>query len=65
MMKTVYNISFPKLGINLKINPVAISFGSINVRWYGILISLGFLLAFFFGKVYNVNVIRNGVVKIN
>ena len=48
MMKTVYNISFPKLGINLKINPVAISFGSINVRWYGILISLGFLLAFFY-----------------
>lgn len=45
---TIYNISFPKLGVNLKINPIAFSFGTITVRWYGIIIAFGFLLAFLY-----------------
>lgn len=44
----MYNVSFPKLGINLKISPVVFSFGSITVRWYGVIIALGFLLAFLY-----------------
>ena len=41
----IYNVSFPKLVINMKINPIAISIGNISVYWYGILIALGMLLA--------------------
>ena len=46
-MKT---ISFPGLGIeNFQLNPVAFTipiFGGIEVRWYGIIITLGIILAF-------------------
>ena len=51
-------IGFPKLGITgIEIDPVAISFGSIEIRWYGILILLGLLTAVFFGmrKMKNFN----------
>jgi phosphatidylglycerol:prolipoprotein diacylglycerol transferase len=41
----MYNVSFPKLGISTKINPVAVTIGNINIYWYGILIALGILLA--------------------
>ena len=41
----IYNVSFPKLGINMKINPIAFTIGNINIYWYGILITLGILLA--------------------
>lgn len=46
-MKT---ISFPGIGIdNFQLNPVAFSipiFGGIEVRWYGLIITLGIILAF-------------------
>lgn len=46
-MKT---ISFPGLGIdNFQLNPVAFTiplFGGIEVRWYGLIITLGIILAF-------------------
>ena len=39
-------VSFPGLGIGeIEINPVAISIGNIEVRWYGIIICIGMLLA--------------------
>lgn len=41
----MYNVSFPALGWEFKINPIAFSIGSINVRWYGIIIAAGLLLA--------------------
>ena len=45
-------VSFPGLGIGeFTINPVAIEFpilGGIEVRWYGILITLGIILAFLY-----------------
>lgn len=45
----MHNISFPRLGVEFNINPVAIDlpfFG--GVRWYGILIALGIILAFLY-----------------
>ncbi|SOC17004.1 phosphatidylglycerol:prolipoprotein diacylglycerol transferase [Ureibacillus xyleni] len=36
--------------ILLAIDPVAFSFGPIKVRWYGILIALGIVLAYFIGQ---------------
>lgn len=37
-------VQFPGLGIQLTVNEVAFSIGNFQVRWYGILIALGFLL---------------------
>ena len=43
------NISFPALGIDFNINPVAFTLPVIGeVRWYGIIIGLGILLAFLY-----------------
>lgn len=42
-------ISFPGIGIDsFTINPVAFSIGSIEVRWYGIIITLGIILSVFY-----------------
>jgi phosphatidylglycerol:prolipoprotein diacylglycerol transferase len=39
-------VSFPGLGIGeIEINPVAISFGAVEIRWYGLIICLGMILA--------------------
>ena len=43
------NISFPTLGINLKLDPVAFTLPMIGeVHWYGIIIGLGIILAFLY-----------------
>jgi len=43
------NISFPKLGIEFNINPVAFTLPVLGeVRWYGIIIGVGILLAFLY-----------------
>lgn len=40
-------ISFPGLSIGpLEINPIALEIGSVQIRWYGICIALGMILAF-------------------
>ena len=44
----MYNVSFPKMGIELMVNPVALSIGNFNIYWYGIIIGTGFLLALLF-----------------
>lgn len=41
----MYNVSFPALGWEFKINPIAFSIGSVNIHWYGIIIAAGLLLA--------------------
>ena len=43
----INNISFPKLGLNFKINPIAFSYpwGNGGVHWYGIIIAVGIILA--------------------
>ena len=37
-------IVFPGLGLNLKINSIAISIGSIDIYWYAICIVLAFAI---------------------
>lgn len=55
----MYNVSFPGLGLNFKVERVAFSIGDFNVYWYGILIGAGFLLALVFAmknlKRYNIH----------
>ena len=41
-------ISFPGLGIELEVNRVAFSLGSIDIYWYAVIIATGFLLAITF-----------------
>lgn len=38
-------IEFPKLGIHLNVSPVAFTLGSIQVRWYGIIIATAIMIA--------------------
>jgi phosphatidylglycerol:prolipoprotein diacylglycerol transferase len=44
-----YEIVFPKLGIDVHINPTAFTVGGIAIQWYGIIITFGLLLALIFG----------------
>ena len=48
MTNIIYDVSFPKLGLNFKINPIAFDFGNINIRWYGVIIAIGFLTGFLY-----------------
>lgn len=41
----MYTLSFPGLGLEFQLNPVAIAIGNLSITWYGILISVGMLLA--------------------
>lgn len=60
-MNDFYTVSFPGLGINdLHISPVAFSIGSFSVRWYGLLIATGLMLAVIYAmtvcrKRYGIN----------
>lgn len=44
----MYHVQFPGLGINLTINPTAFKIGNMTVQWYGVIIAVGFLLAFLY-----------------
>ncbi len=44
----MYHVEFPGLGIEVNVNPDAFSVGGYTIRWYGILIAVGFLLAFIY-----------------
>ncbi|HEX3016788.1 MAG TPA: prolipoprotein diacylglyceryl transferase [Caproicibacter sp.] len=44
----MYNVQFPGLGFSFKINPTAFTIGGHSFAWYGIIIALGFLLAFLY-----------------
>lgn len=48
MNNTLYSVSFPGLGINIKIDPIAFTMGSIKVSWYGIIMAIGFLVSFIY-----------------
>lgn len=44
----MYNVEFPNLrGLSFQINPIAFSFGGLEVYWYGIIIGAGFLLSIY------------------
>ncbi len=47
----MYHVQFPNLNINITINPKAFSIGTLNVQWYGVIIAVGFLLAFLYAMV--------------
>ncbi len=55
-----YNVRFPNLGINFKIDPVAFRIGTYPVYWYGIIIASGLLLCVLYAyksaKRYNVDI---------
>ncbi len=38
-------VEFPRLGLSFTVNDVAFSIGNFQIRWYGIIIAVGFLLA--------------------
>lgn len=41
----LYHVSFPGLGLDFDINSIAFHMGIFTVRWYGIMIATGFILA--------------------
>lgn len=41
-------IQFPKLGWTFRIDPTAFKIGSLEVQWYGLIITLGLILAFIY-----------------
>jgi phosphatidylglycerol:prolipoprotein diacylglycerol transferase len=55
----MYNVTFPGLGLEFDINPIAFSIGNIHIHWYGIIIACGLLLAvvyaYFSSKRFNVD----------
>ena len=59
MVQRIYNVSFKNLGIELKINPIALNLGNIKIYWYGIIIALGFICAYTYvlsnAKKFNLN----------
>ena len=44
----MYFVEFPKLNLGFNINPVAFSIGNFNIYWYGIIISIAFLVSFLY-----------------
>lgn len=44
-----YTVQFPGLGWSFELNSTMFSIGSFEVKWYGFLIGMGFLLAFAYG----------------
>ena len=44
----MYHVQFPKLGWSFDIDPIAFLIGGLNVYWYGVIISIGFLVAFLY-----------------
>lgn len=41
----MYNVSFPGLGLEFTLNPVAFQIGDYKIYWYGIIIAVGMVLA--------------------
>ena len=42
-------VTFPKLGLEFMVNSTAFSIGTFEVKWYGIIIATGLMLAVFYG----------------
>lgn len=55
----MYNVSFPKMGFEFQISPIAFSIGSFKIHWYGVIIACGLVLAmiyaYFSAKRFNVD----------
>ena len=66
-MGRIYHVEFPGLNLKFNVSPIAFKICNIPVYYYGILISTGFLLAFFeyfslyfFNFIITPKKIRNG-----
>lgn len=57
-------VEFPGLGISFTVNEVAFSIGGFQVRWYGVIIAVGFLLAmlYAFRSVKKMNIDMNRLI---
>jgi len=59
MSDDYYKIVFPKLGIDFNVESTAFSIGNFSIQWYGIIITIGLILAMIFGfsqmKKYGIN----------
>ena len=53
-----YEIAFPNLGIQLEIDPTAFTLFGVDIKWYGLLITFGMLLALVYGFR---NMVRVGI----
>ena len=42
-------IEFPRLGWKFALDPTLVEFGAFSIKWYGVLIAVGFLLAVLYG----------------
>ena len=54
-----YHVQFPGLGIDTTVNTDAFHIGDFTIKWYGVIIAVGFLLAFLYAlsscKKMNIN----------
>lgn len=48
MNNMIYNVRFPKLGFDFEVNPIALKIGTLTVRWYGLILGFGFMLAYIY-----------------
>jgi phosphatidylglycerol:prolipoprotein diacylglycerol transferase len=48
LQEVIYTVNFPGLGLSFKVSPIAFCIGNFPIHWYGLIISLGFLLAFLY-----------------
>ncbi len=62
----MHTVEFPALNLEFKINPVAFSIGELEIRWYGIIIAVGFLLAlvYAFSRIKNFGLDSDRVVDV-
>lgn len=45
-----HHVEFPKLGFQFTVNETAFSIGGFEIRWYGVIIAVGFLLALIYAS---------------
>lgn len=45
---STFHVTFPSLNLSFDINNIAFSIGDYNIYWYGIIIGIGFILAFLY-----------------
>ena len=44
----MYHVEFPKFGWEFDLSPTVFKIGNFELRWYGLIIACGFLLAFIY-----------------
>ena len=64
----MYTVQFPKLGWEFHVDPTAFYIGDTPIAWYGIIIAVGFMLAFLYAmfscKKMNINSDKLGQLRV-